>query len=435
MAFDFRFPDVGEGISEGEIVRWLVREGDYVKNDQKLVEIETDKAIVSIPSPRAGVILKRYGAEGEIIQVGSVLVTIGEKGEQLKLSAQKTGAMTSPRSSSSTAKEKSVSVMGVLEEAGERKAPKVHLNLQKPLGTGIQAMPAVRKLAQELGVDLTTVTPTGTGGKITEQDVRAAAGTSTSQPKAKTQNVSAGTTVDLTKKNDMWGNIERLPLKGIRKAIAEHMKIAKQKATEAGHFDEIDVTELCSFREKEKTTAQKKGAKLTLMPFIIKAVCAALKAFPKFNASVDDETGTIILKKYYNISFAADTPDGLLTPVIKRADTKIVLDIAREMEKLSAAARDRTIDLMDLKGGTFTITNAGSIGGQYILPILNYPEVAILAVGRVYDKALVKNGTVVARKVMPLSLIYDHRLIDGAEAARFMNAIKESLEGTELLVM
>ncbi|MBI4345112.1 MAG: 2-oxo acid dehydrogenase subunit E2 [Euryarchaeota archaeon] len=405
---EFRFPDVGEGITEGEIVKWLVKEGEKVKEDQPLVEIETDKAIVEIPVPQAGTILKLHYGEGETVKVGSVLVTLGEEGAAPKVEE---------------ARRPSTTVVGVLEEAEEEEVAKPEekaaVEKKEAEERPVQATPAARRLATELGIALAQVQGTAPEGAVTEGDVRAAA---EKKPAVK-----------VTKKYDMYGYIERIPLKGIRKATARRMAESWEKVPRVTHMDEADVTTLVRLREKAKKEAEGKGVKLTYLPFLIKACIAALKEYPYLNATLEGEE--IVLKKYYNIGIATDTGEGLMVPVVKGADQKSIFQIAQEIEALAKAAQARTIDLADLKGGTFTITNIGVIGGTYATPIVNYPEVAILATGKIHERPVARDGKIEVRKVLPLSLSFDHRVADGAYAARFVTRLIEHLENPGLLFL
>jgi len=416
MVFEFKFPDVGEGITEGEIVKWLIKEGDKVREDQVIGEIETDKAIVQIPSPKAGTILRIHIKEGGIVKVGETLVTIGETGEKVEVKKEE--------------KPKSVGVMGVLEEAKEDIEIPVKKENKVEKVEGVLATPAIRNLAKSLNVNLADIKGSGPGGRITKEDVENATKGSYQEV---TKNEVSG--IKVTKKYDMFGYVDRIQLKGIRKATAKLMDESHIKAAHVMHSDLIDITHLYEIREKEKVKAAKKNIKLTYLPFIIKAVIDSLKEHPYLNATLDDSNNEIILKKYYNIGVAVDTEDGLLVPVIKVADSKKILDLAKEIEELAEKARTRKIDLMDLRGGTFTITNVGSIGGLYFVPIINYPEAAILGLGRIHDAALVINGKVEIRKVLPISISFDHRILDGAEAARFANKIKELLEDPDEFII
>jgi len=359
MPVEFKFPDVGEGITEGEIVKWRVKVGDSVKQDQVLVEVETDKAVVQLPSPTSGKILKIYQKEGDTVKVGEALVSIS--GQEKK-------------------ERKSTTVIGELKESEYvLPPPKEYLN----------------KLS-------------GVKTKTKTED---------SKPK----------TALITKKYDMWGHIDHIPLKGVRKSIATNLSESVRKAVHVTHMDIADITGLWNLREREKALAEREKIKLTFLPYIIKAVTASLKEHPYLNSSIDEKSEEIVLKKYYNIGMAVDTEDGLIVPVIKGADKKSVLDIAKEIEILAEKTKKRTVDLMDLRGGTFTITNVGSLGGVFATPIINQPEVAILALGRIHERPVAKDGKVFVIKALPLSITFDHRVVDGAEAARFVNTIKENL--------
>jgi len=416
MAYEFKFPDIGEGLTEGEIVRWLVKEGDEVKEGQPLVEVETDKALAEIPSPKTGVILKILAKEKEIVKVGQVIVVFGEKGEALETP--------SPRP-------KSVGVVGELEEAPEE-APVVATKVEptKPARVSEHALatPAVRALAKELGVDINKLRGTGPEARVLEKDVRQLA----EGMEKPVEEVKKPVKV---KKYDLYGYVERIPLRGVRRSIAKAMVKSKYTAPHVTAMDEADITALWRIREKEKKAAEKKGIKLTILPFIIKAVIAGLTEHPYLNASLDDENEEIILKKYFNIGFAADTPEGLMVPVVKNAKDKSILQLAQELTQLVEKARNRTIDLADLKGGTFTISNYGALGGIYATPIINYPEVAILGVGKIKDTPVVRNGKVVVRKILSLALSFDHRVVDGGEGARFLNTVIARLEDPDLILL
>lgn len=403
MATQFKFPDVGEGIHEGHIVSWLVKEGDTVKEDQTLVKVETDKAVVELPSPVAGKILKIYTQAGSVVKVGEVLVDIGNEAEKPMKEIPKTPL------------KKGQSVVGELEEATEIKAaPKE--SKTKSLSKEIKALPSVRKMAKDRNIDLSTIQGSGKQGEIIESDLK-------KEPLVQKQ-------IQITKKYDMFGYVDRIPLQGLRAQIKINME--KQAAIPiVTHMDEIDVSKLWAIREKEK--AKVKEIKLTFLPYIIKAVIGSLKENKLLNASLEQDA--IVIKKYYNIGVAVATEEGLIVPVVKGADKKSLLDIAKEIQKLSNQAKERTLDLMDLKGSTFTITNIGSVGGLYATPILNIGEAAILALGKIYEKPLVVKGKIQVRKVLPVSVAFDHRICDGAHAALFTNKLKSYLEDPDSLML
>ena len=416
MAYEFKFPDIGEGLTEGEIVRWLVKEGDALKEGAPLVEVETDKALAEIPSPKTGVVLKILAKEKEIVKVGQVIVVLGEKGESPAAAVQKPA---------------SVGVVGELEEAPEESpAVSVTTETKKPLFVSAHALaaPAVRALAKELGVEIDQVKGSGPEGRVLEKDVRQAA-------EAKGKPVEPEKKPVKVKKYDLYGYVDRIPLRGVRRSIAKAMVKSKYTAPHVTTTDEADVTELWKMREKEKKAAEKKGIKLTILPFIIKSVIAGLTQHPYLNATLEDDNEEIVLKKYYNIGVAADTPEGLMVPVVKNAKDKSIFQLAEELTQLTEKARKRTIDLADLKGGTFTISNYGAVGGIYGTPIINHPEVAILGVGKTKDMPVVKDGKIEIRKILHLSLSFDHRVVDGAEAVRFLNTVIEHLEDPDLILL
>ncbi|MBI5212273.1 MAG: 2-oxo acid dehydrogenase subunit E2 [Nitrospirae bacterium] len=380
MPFDFVLPDLGEGITEGEIRKWLVKEGEAVDEHQTILEVETDKAIVEVPSPRKGRVLKINKDIGDVAKVGELLMIIAESGEAVE------------------ERPKSVSVVGVLPEEEDE----------------ILATPAVRSLAKELGIKLDVVKGSGPGGSITKDDVIEAS------EKAK-------------KAEDVYGVIEKIPLRGLRRTIAKNL-IQSQKITAfVTGMDEADITDLWTLREREKKSLQQKGIHLTFFPFFIKAVQHALAEHPLLNASVDEEKEEIITKRYYNMGIAVDTPDGLMVPVIKAVDKKTILELAKEIQELSVKARERKIKLEEMKGSTFTITNYGHFGGAFATPIINYPDVAILGTGKISEKPWVKDGQIVIRKILPLSLTFDHRVTDGVDSALFLSKVIQYLEDPALL--
>jgi pyruvate dehydrogenase E2 component (dihydrolipoamide acetyltransferase) len=426
MSFEFKFPDVGEGIHEGTIVKWHVKIGQKVKEDQHIVSVETDKAVVEIPSPKTGTILKINFKEGEIIKVGQVLVVIGESSKVYsKLEKKEIIVNIKPEPK----EKRSVSVVGDLEEAPEDeievKPQKLIAKEQYSKTAKVLATLKVRKLAKDKNIDLSSITGTGPEGRITEKDL------SSVQP---SEAISKTSVIKHVRKYDFYGFVDRVPLAGVRKVIADRMVNSVKKIPHVSHMDFADVTKLAEIRSKEKEKLEKENIKLTFMPFIIKAVIESLKEHPYLNAALDEENNEIIIKKYYNIGFAVDTEVGLMVPVIKIADNKKIIDIAKDLENLANLARERKIDLGDLKGSTFTITNIGRLGGMYATPIINYPESAILALGRIQDSVLAVNKEIKIRKILPFTVTFDHRILDGAEAARFANKLKEILENPEELI-
>jgi pyruvate dehydrogenase E2 component (dihydrolipoamide acetyltransferase) len=395
MLREFKFPDVGEGIAEGEIVRWLVKEGDSVKEDQDLLEVETDKALITLNSPYTGKVTRLHGKEGDMIKVGDVLTTVDAGGEERTVTGAEKGD--------------SGTVVGTLND-----------NEVVEVIRPVQATPAVRALAKQMGIDLASVKGTGPGGRITKEDVETAATKTGEQTSAEA---------------DAYGLVEKIPLRGIRRTVAKRMAEASKRVAEVTIWEDADITELEQVRAKERKVAEEKGVRLTYLPFLIKAIIPALKAHPYFNASLDEAAEAIILKRYFNIGIAVDTTDGLIVFVIKDADKKNILDLAKETATLAEKARLRKIDLHELKGSTFTITNYGVVGASYGTPIINYPEVAILGLGKIEDRPVVRSGQIAIRKMMPLSLAFDHRAIDGVEAGRFLGVVIQHLEDPNLMLI
>jgi pyruvate dehydrogenase E2 component (dihydrolipoamide acetyltransferase) len=416
MPLEFKLPDLGEGLSEAEIVKWLVKVGDTLEEGQVFVQVETDKAIIEIPSPKKGVVLKLGAAEGETVPVGRVILTLGEAGEKIE---------TAPKPAEEIKPRPSVGVVGELEEAPEEEEG------IKGEQTQVLTVPMVRKMAKDLGVELKTVKGSGPQGRIIKEDVLKAA----QKERLPAKDALPEKTVHEARIQDLHGAIEKVPLRGMRKAIAQSMVKSKAMIPHAAGLDEADVTQLIALKAKAKEKAAQRKIHLTFLPFVIKAVAAALEEHPYVNASLNDETNEIILKKYYNIGVAVDTKDGLMVPVVRNAKGKNIFHLAAELADLSEKARNRTINLADLKGGTFTITNFGAMGGIYGFPIIHYPEVAILGMGKISEKPLVVDSKIEIRKILPLSLSFDHRVVDGAEAVRFMNTVIEYLEDPGLILM
>ncbi|CAG0965748.1 pyruvate dehydrogenase E2 component (dihydrolipoamide acetyltransferase) [Methanosarcinales archaeon] len=425
---DVKFPDVGEGVTEGTIVKWLVKEGDEIKADQAVAEIETDKAIVEIPSSEAGKILKLVGKEGDVIKVGSTLASLALPGEAVK--KPETGAPEKP----AEAKPPEAKPTEVKPTEVKPAEVKPQEKPEQMPGRAL-AVPSTRRLARELGVDISKVKGTGPGGRITDEDVRKSTVTEAEAPQAPETRKPEPEAAPVEVAPEIKALEERIPIKGIRKTIGERMVLSLFTAPHVVSMDEADVTELVKLREKEKKMAEEKGIKLTYLAFIVKAVTVALKQHPYLNASLDPKKNEIVLKRYYNIGIAVDTPEGLMVPVIKDADRKSIMELARVSEKLADEARTRKIKLPDLKGNTFTITNIGSIGGIFSTPIINPPDVAILGIHRIRDMPVVIDGEIKIRKILPLVLSFDHRVLDGAQAARFMNTLIEHLKDPDLLLL
>jgi pyruvate dehydrogenase E2 component (dihydrolipoamide acetyltransferase) len=389
-----KLPDIGEGLSEGEIVEWLVKEGDFVKQFQPVVRVLTAKATVEIPSPFEGRIVRLLAKPGDVVKVGAPIaeVEVSEAGE---------GVAGAPKA------------VGVEE---------VEVKERGVAGAPIRAPPRVRKLARELGVDLSKVKGTGPGGVITEADVLRYV----EESKRAAEVAEKPALVE--------GVVERIPLRGVKRIMASKMVESKSRIPHAYIVEEVDVTELIKLRDALRQDAESKGVKLTLLPFIVKAVVKALKEYPLLNATLDYEKGEIVVKKNYNIGIAVDTPQGLVVPVIKDADRKGLYQIAREIASLAEKAREGKLSLEDVTGGTFSITNIGSIGTVFGMAVINYPEAAILGVHRVMEVPRYVDGELKPRKVVYLSLSFDHRFIEGAYAARFLLSVKRYLENPALLM-
>jgi pyruvate dehydrogenase E2 component (dihydrolipoamide acetyltransferase) len=412
VAREFLLPDIGEGLTEAEIVRWLVPEGGHVEADQPVVEVETDKAVVEIPSPFAGTVLRHGGVEGETIRVGSVLVVIGENGE---IDASSTAAPAVEPSHGAAP------IVGSLSEEAEVLSP-VGPAAGNEASKEIKALPIVRKLAREMGVDLGQVRGTGPEGRVTREDLVAAAPSATEEPRPTGESMpqEAASVSD---------EDERRPLSRLRRTIASNMARSWAEIPHVTTFDEVDATRLVEIRSALSTRHE---VKLPMEALVIKAVIPALEAFPDFNATLDGDD--LIVHGAHHIGIAVDTPDGLLVAVVRDAAGLAVLDIASEVRRLGEGARERSLAPDELTGQTFTVSNIGAVGGGQGTPIVPYGTTAILSVGRAQEKVVVSNGDLAIAPVMPLSLSYDHRVIDGAQGRRFMALVIENLEEPALFL-
>lgn len=446
MAIEFKLPDVGEGLHEAELLKWMVNEGDYVREDQPIMEVQTDKAAVEITSPVNAKVAKLIGKVGDILHVHSVVVVFDD-GTNAGLPAQDKAeaavAVSAPVGAEPTAQADVVAA-----------APAAAPLTVVPGGKAL-ASPATRKLARELGIDINQVPGSGPAGRVTSDDVKnfkagkaaapavaapapaaapAAAEAAPVAPAAATTQVAAAARGVADAVAPVAGD-ERIPLKGIRKVIAERMAKSVYTAPHVTVVDELDMTALVEFRGKAKELAAKKGIKLSFMPFFFKALTTALKEHPYLNAQIDDEKQEIVLRKQYHMGFALDTEAGLLVPVIKDVDKKSVFQIAAEMQDLIERGKAGKLAPDELKGSTFTVSNQGSVGGLFFTPVINYPEVAILGVGATVERPVVKNGEIKIAPMMYLSLSFDHRLIDGAPGTRFLSRVIELLSNPTLLMM
>ena len=437
MPRDFKLPDLGEGLTEAEIVRVLVNEGDEIKEDQAVLLVETEKAQVELPSPFGGRVAAVHVQAGQRVKVGAVLLSFGDAGSAAR--PARAGVRAAPARRRRPAP-------GAPAPPVRRPAPAA--------GLPPAATPATRRLARELGVELAHVRGTGPGGRVSDEDVRAAAGARGQVSTPATPGAAAPASGALKSpapagpaeaarpltghvalpplpRFEQWGPVEREPLRGIRRRSAEHLSLAWAVIPHVTQHDQADVTELETMRRRHQKRGGEGHADLTLTVFLIKAVATVLRSHPRFNASLDQATGELVLKRYYNIGVAVDTDQGLVVPVVRGVDSKGIRDLAGELSQLAARTREGKATLEDLRSGTFTVTNTGALGGTGATPIINYPEVAILGVGRARPTPVVRDGQIVPRLVLPLSLAFDHRVIDGMEAARFSTELVGLLEAPE----
>ena len=402
---DVKLPKLGEGADSGVVVNLFVKEGDTVAKDQAILELENEKAVASIPSTGAGIVAKIYVKPGDRISIGQRILTLTESGQPAAAPTGKVAVAPPPPKSAPTP----------IEEEDE--------NEEEPTSAVAPvAAPSVRKMARELGIDLRKIRGSESGGRIVVGDLRnyiqrliAAA----AKPKQGGGGATATKVVVESIDFSNWGPVSKKPLSPLRQVIARRMGESWNAVPRVTQFDEADFTRLNELRKKFAAKYEKKGARLTLTPLVLKAVAETLKKHPLFNSSLDEGTNEIVLKDYYHIGIAVDTEQGLIVPVIRDVDKKSILDLAKELEQVAAKARERKISAEELKGGTFTISNQGAIGGAHFTPIVNTPEVAILGLGRGAMKPVVRDEKVVIRMMTPLGLSYDHRVIDGGEAARF----------------
>lgn len=439
----FILPDLGEGVHEAELIAWKVKPGDAVEEHQTLAEMETDKALVEVPSPRAGVIATLHGEPGQILNVGEPLVTYQGGGKaanppQQKVRTEDTGALKNATEQLAEEREDAGTVVGAVSNEP----------LFKSEGKAL-ATPAVRRLARDLGVNIDSIQGTGLAGRVTEKDVRAAASGGgqkkvgqASAPAARTAGGGTGVSSVRETKSPQNGSTasapaaripapkagetQRIPFRGTRRTIAQRLR---QSIDTSVHFNVMDEADVSALDRVRKQTAAASGEKLSFLPFVMSAVCRALKEFPSLNATVDDEAAEILRHPSVHLGIATDTEHGLNVPVIPDSDSLGVLELGRHVTELAQMARSRSIPRERLMGSTFTISNVGSYAGRFATPVINYPEVAILAVGRVRDGVVVRDGGLHVGKLMPLSLACDHRVVDGAEGARFLQYVIDLLQG------
>ncbi len=421
MVYEFKFADIGEGVHEGEILEWHIKEGDIIEVEQVLLEVHTEKVNTEITSPVGGKVLSLEKKVGDIIKVGETLVKIDTDQKTQQKSKEKS-SKTEPEP---IIKTKDDSLFTPSQEF-KRVIPKKQV--QTSTSTRVLASPAVRQRARTAGIDLSQVEGTGPAGRVTKEDLELVMSRS-SPTKA----------IKIKREESLPGTEEIIPLRGTRRTISQYMRRSKDKAAHYTYFDEVDMTALDELRNAGKSLAEEKDVKLTYLALIIKCLIPALKEFPMMNSSLDEEKEEIVIKHYYNIGIAVDTPEGLVVPVVKAADQKNVWELAEEITDLATRAREGELTLDEVTGGTFTITSVGNIGGMMATPIINWPEVAILGLTRAKLRPVVieKDGKpeVGIRKMMFLSLSLDHRVVDGAIGARFTSALIRYMENPSLLIL
>ncbi|EEQ80251.1 dihydrolipoamide acetyltransferase family protein [Staphylococcus warneri] len=433
MAFEFRLPDIGEGIHEGEIVKWFVKAGDTIEEDDVLAEVQNDKSVVEIPSPVSGTVEEVLVDEGTVAVVGDIIVKIdAPDAEEMQFKGNHSDDSSSEEPKEEAAKEESASSQESQPAANTQDA-------EVDENRTIKAMPSVRKYARDNGVNIKAVAGSGKNGRITKEDIDAhlnggaTQATSNESAASTSEETTTTATTQSVPEGDFLETTEKIP--AMRKAIAKAMVNSKHTAPHVTLMDEIDVQQLWDHRKKFKEIAAEQGTKLTFLPYVVKALVSALKKYPALNTSFNEEAGEIVHKHYWNIGIAADTDRGLLVPVVKHADRKSIFQISDEINELAVKARDGKLTSDEMKGATCTISNIGSAGGQWFTPVINHPEVAILGIGRIAQKPIVKDGEIVAAPVLALSLSFDHRQIDGATGQNAMNHIKRLLNNPELLLM
>ena len=444
---EFKLPDIGEGIAEGEIVSWKVKAGQAVKEEDEFVEVMTDKATVTITVPFTGVIAELRYKEGDVVPVGAVIAVIdagAAGGTAVPTAGTAPAAPAAPAASRPAAPAappprpaaptivpatppKPVTASAPVAASPAAMAP-ARAFVQSSPGK-VLAAPATRRRARELGIDLASVAATGPRGRVTNDDLAGAANGPAVASRPAEIAPAAPRHAPVSVAAAPAGRVEeRIPFRGLRRKIAEAMTRSKSTAAHFTYVDDIDVTDLVKMRNEVKRMHAEQGINVTYMPFIMKAIVAAMRVFPPMNSALDETANELVVKKYYNFGIATDTDSGLIVPVVKDVDRKTIPELAKDIQDVSARTRDGKVTIDDLTGGTFTITNAGNIGGLFATPVINFPEVAILGVHAIKDTPVIRDGQIVVGKKMYLSVSIDHRLVDGATGARWMNVVKEHLE-------
>jgi pyruvate dehydrogenase E2 component (dihydrolipoamide acetyltransferase) len=427
---DVKLPKLGEGADSGVVVGIFVKEGDTVAKDQPIMELENEKAVASIPSTGAGIVEKIHVKNGDRIGVGQKIITIADGAAPAAAAPEATAPAPKPAAKKTVAK-----AAPVLEAADDEPVAE---SADEIVNENPTASPSVRKAAREFGIDLRKIHGSESGGRITGGDVKnyiARLIRAASRPATVVAKAAPAKPAPMQVDFSQWGPILKKPITPLRKVIARRMSESWNTVARVTQFDDIDFTKLGELRKKFAADYEKKGVKLTLTPFVLKAVAATLKQHPIFNSSLDEVASEIILKEYIHLGIAVDTDQGLMVPVIRDVDKKSLFDLAKELESLAAKARDRKITADEMKGGTFTISNQGAIGGAHFTPIINLPEVAILGLGRGALKPVVREGKVEIRMMTPVALSYDHRVIDGGSAARFTVDLVKAFENFDEAVV
>ena len=431
MKYEFPFPDIGEGIAEGTLLKWLVNVDDDIKEGQPLAEVETDKVTTDIPSPKSGKIMELLFNEGDTIEVGKAFVVID-------LSGDKKTSIPSPSNDNvkkEEVEEETAGVVGEVIASSDVIPPSTEgqesLTRKKSGKRKVLATPVARKLAKDLSIDITRVKGTGPNGRVMKNDIKEAAKQVAVPPKTEP----GSRPIPPLYKPGLNENIERIPLTSIRKTISKQMEVSKFTIPHVTAMEEINITSLVELRKKYKERLAQEDIYLTYLPFIIKALVYSLKKFPIFNASFDSENQEIILKHFYHMGIATDTERGLMVPVIRDVDKRSIVELATEILKITTKAKENNISIDELRGSTFSITNYGSVGGLFATPVINYPEMAILGLGRIIERPIVSNGEIIIAKVLPVSLTFDHRFIDGAGGSRLLNTLRDLLEDPEILLL
>lgn len=434
MATEVKLPELGEGVTEGELVKWLVNIGDTVTPDQPVAEVMTDKATVEVPTPVGGVVKEFKFKVGDVIPVENVILTL-EGGAATTAHAASANKHAAPAATATVVKAPAAATAtpaSIQSPAGASFYPPV-------ADSKVLATPSTRRMAREMNVDINQLSGSGLAGRVTRDDVMSSKGSNGSTGSSTNTTSTPSFARPSYQSPTGAGAEERVAIRGIRKKIAENMQMAKHIIPHFTLMDEADVTELVALRESLKEYSEKNNTKITYLPFVVKAMISTCRQFPMFNASIDDAAQEIVYKKYFNVGFAADTPNGLVVPVIKNADQKSVLEISREILDLSKRARDGKLKPDEMKGATITITNIGSVGGTYATPIINHPEVAILGMYKISDKITLVEGQdgrdFKVSKVMNFTITADHRLIDGAVAANFLKAFLAKIQKPGQMMM